>query len=61
MSEELLNNSNSGSNLTSEEEYINEEIEEPTNESDNKEIDISPNNDSKLLKLIIKEGKGFYY
>jgi hypothetical protein len=60
MSEELVNNSNSGSNTASEEEYINEEIEEPTNESDNKETDISPNNDSKLLKLIIKEGKGFY-
>jgi hypothetical protein len=61
MSEELVSNSNSGSNTASEEEYINEQIEEPTNESDNKEIDISPKNDSKLLKQIIKEGKGFYY
>jgi hypothetical protein len=61
MSEELVSNSNSGSNTASEEEYINEQIEEPTDESDNKEIDISPKNDSKLLKQVIKEGKGFYY
>jgi len=54
---EKLDDSHTGSNGSSDEEII-DETNESIDENVGKDVDISPDKDGKLIKQIIKEGKG---